>query len=290
MAVPDTRAAAGRIARASVAVSVTTALTTTSLGAVGVLSPPGAVLVFAAVEVPLALTAVALNVQRYRRLRQAGQDRVTALHQLAGATVTRVVRAEVTLYRSLWLWSRHRVDGQGPGVHPIGYTRGALGVPLAFGVLTVVETVAIHLLLPWAWLRTVILLASIYALVLLLGVVVTRVTHPHLLTGSELILRDGAHTVATLDRDTITRVTRTRRYEPRTPTEAGGQLHLPSPDGTNIDLHLAAPVTARLPGLLARQRRQASITVAHLHLDDPQAFLNLMNTGQRDPSTTTRAK
>lgn len=288
-AVPDTRAATGRLARAAVAVSVTAALTTTGLGAAGVLSAPGAVLMFAAVEVPLALTALALNLQRYRTLRRAGQDRWVALHQLVGATATRMLRAEVTVYRSLWLWARHRVDGQQPGVHPIGYARGGLGVPLAFGVLTAVEAVAIHLLLPWAWLRTIILVASVYSLILLLGSVAARVTHPHLLTGTQLILRDGALTVATLDRDAITRVTRTRRYQPTTPTEADGQLHLPSSDGTNIDLHLAAPMTAHLPGLLARQRRQARITAVHLHLDDPHAFLNLMTTDQRDPSTTTRA-
>lgn len=286
---PDPRAATGRLARAAVAVSVAAALTATGLGAAGVLSPAAAVLVFVAVEVPLALTALALNAQRYRTLRRAGQGGVAALHQLVGATAARVLRAEVTVYRSLWLWARRRVDGQQPGVAPIGYARGALGVPLAFGVLTAVEVVAIHLLLPWAWLRTALLVASIYSLVWILGFVATRITHPHLLTGTHLILRDGAHTVATLDRDTITRVTRTRRYQPTTPTGADGQLHLPSPDGTNIDLHLTAPETAHLPGLLARQRRQTSITTAHLHLDDPHAFLNLMTTDQRDPTTTTRA-
>lgn len=227
--------------------------------------------------------------QRYRTLRRSGADRGAALSELAGPTVTRIVRAEVTLSRSLWLWARHRVDGQGLGVHPVGSARGALGVPLAFGVLTIVEAVTIHLLLPWAWLRTVILLASVYSLILLLGFVATRVTHPHLLTGSQLILRHGGHTVATLDRHAISRVSRIRRYEPTTATEADGHLHLPQPDGTNIDLHLTAAVTAHLPGLLARQRRRAAITAAHLHLDDPDAFLDLVNTAPCDPSTPTSA-
>ncbi len=277
-----------RVGRAALAVTLTTALTTTTLGAVGVLSSSTAVLLLVAVEAPLALVAAALNVWRYRTLRHAGHARVAALEKLGGATVIRMLRAEVTTYRSLWLWVHHRADGEGPGVHAIGYARGSLGVPLAFGMLTVAEAVAIHLLVPWAWLRSLILLASVYSLILMFGFVASRIVHLHLLTNSQLTLREGAHTVATLDRDALTRVARSRRYQPTTPTETDGQLYLPSQDGTNIDLHLTGPVSAHLPGLLARQRRRARITTASIHVNDPQAFLDLITNFRRDTLTTTR--
>lgn len=168
---PERRRAADRVGRSALVLTLATAATMTTLGAVGVVPPSTAVLLFVAVEVPLALVAAALNIWRYRTLRHAGHGRVAALEELAGATATRMFRAEVTTYRSLWLWSRHRTDGQGPGVQAVGHAHGSLGVPLAFGVLTVVEAIAIHLLIPWAWLRTVILVASIYSLILVLGVV-----------------------------------------------------------------------------------------------------------------------
>ena len=229
---------------------------------------------------------MALNAWRYRALRRAGQDRSAAMAELAGATATRLVRAEVTIYRSLWLWAARRIDGNSPGVHPIGYARGALGLPLAFGVVTLVEVVALHLLVPWALARTILLLASVYSLLWLLGFVAARITHPHLLSGTQLLLRQGAHTVATLDSNAITRAARTRRYRTTTPTETDGHLHLPCQDGTNIDLHLTAPVTAHLPGLLARQRRRVTVTEISLHVDDPQSFLDLIADAQRDDWTT----
>lgn len=272
------RRAADRVGRSALALTLATAASTTTLGAVGVVPPSTAVLLFVAVEVPLTLAAVAVNAWRYRTLRHTGHGRVAALEELAGASATRMLRAEVTTYRSLWLWARHRVDGQGPGVHAVGYARGSLGVPLAFGVLTVVEAIAIHLLIPWAWLRTVVLVASVYSLILLLGFVASRIVHPHLLTSSQLTLRSGAHTVATLDRAALTRVVRARRHQPTYPTETDGQLYLPCQDGTNIDLHLTGPVPAHLPGLLARQRRRVTITVASIHLDDPHAFLDVIAT------------
>lgn len=282
--------ASGRLARRAIAVSVAAALTSTVLAAAGALSLPGAVLLFAAVETPLALTAMALNAWRYRALRRAGQDRSAAMAELAGATATRLVRAEVTIYRSLWLWAARRVDGRGHGVHPIGYARGSLGLPLAFGVVTLVEVVALHLLVPWALARTLILLASVYSLLWLLGFVAARITHPHLLTGTQLLLREGAHPVATVDCDAITRAARVRRYAVTTPTEIDGQLYLPSQDGTNIDLHLAEPVTAHLPGLLARQRRRVKVTEISLHIDNPQPFLDLVADTQRERSADPTAR
>lgn len=57
--------------------------------------------------------------------------------------------------RSAWLLVRGRRDGAVEGVLPVGYTRGTMGMPIAFVVVCVVETVAIHLLVPWPWLRTV---------------------------------------------------------------------------------------------------------------------------------------
>lgn len=284
---PEGRRAVDRVGRSALALTLATATTTTILGAVGVVPPSTAVLLLVAVEVPLTLAAAAVNAWRYRTLRHAGHGRVAALEELAGATATRMFRAEVTTYRSLWLWARRRVDGQGPGVHAVGYARGSLGVPLSFGVLTVVEAIAIHLVIPWAWLRTVVLVASVYSLVHVLGFVASRIVHPHLLISSQLTLRSGAHTVATLDRDALTRVIRSRRHQPTVPTETGGQLYLPSQDGTNIDLHLTAPASAHLPGLLARHRRRATITVASIHLDDLHAFLDLISDAQRDPLTTT---
>lgn len=218
----------------------------------------------------------------------AATARTTTTLAAAGAAVMRIIRAEVSTYRSLWLWALRRVDGQGPGVAAIGYARGSLGQPLAFGVLTVAEAVAIHLLVPWAVLRALILVASGWSLVALLGVAAARAVHPHLLTGSQLVLRAGAHVVATLDLDAVTRAARVRRYEPTSPAEVDGWLSLPSQDGTNVDLHLADPVPAHVPAFLKRHRRRAMITAASIHVDEPDTLLSLIADNQGDRSTSTR--
>lgn len=286
----DRGSVTGRLGRAATAATVVTALSTTTLAAAGVLLPRTALLVFLVIEVPLGLTALTLNLRWYRELRRAGFSRAVAAEELAGRIATRVVRAELSLYRSVWLWGRHEVDGRGPGVHPIGYARGSLGVPLAFAAITLLEAALVHLLVPWPWLRWLVLLASAYSLVALLGFLASRVVHPHLLTRTQLILREGTHTVATIDRDSLTRVARTRRHQHTSAVEADGHLFLGSQDGTNVDVQLAAPVWVQLPGLLARQRRHATVTALSLHLDDPDAFLDLTDKARRNSTSASQGR
>lgn len=273
--------------RAALAVTLTTAATTATLTATGALAPRTAGLVFLTVEVPLALSALALNLWRYSALRTAGRARGAALEELAGTTATRVVRAEVNTYRWLWLWARRRFDGQGPGVQVVGYARGSFVLPLVLAGVGAAEAAAVHIMVPWPWLRWPLLGISAYSLLVLLALVASRAVHPHLVSGSQLILRSGAHTVVTIERTGIAQVRLARQYRHTTAIEVDGHLFLPYQDGSNIDLHLAAPALAQLPTLLARHRRRAVVTTISLHVDEPQAFLDLIAGRQRDPSSAT---
>lgn len=234
--------------------------------ALGVLTPRAALLVFIAVEAPLVLVTIALFARSYRAARAAGGG----LDQVLGPIGYGVVRAELRMYRSLWLWARRRVDGAGEG---FGYTRGSNSTMVAFAVASAVEAAVVHLLVPWPWLRWTLIVLAGYSLLLLLAFFATRITHPHLLTADELILRSGSQVIARCDRGDLRRVQLTRRFAQTAPVALEGRLFLPGQDGTNIDIDLRAPLTARLPGLWERRRKTvAGLAAISLHLDDPRAL------------------
>ncbi|MGY1679650.1 hypothetical protein [Geodermatophilus sp. SYSU D01176] len=73
-------------------------------------------------------------------------------------------------------------------------------IRLVLGALTVLgalETVVVHVLLPWETARWVLLAVSLYALVWVLGSGLSLLQHPHLIRDDALVLRFGhLHAIA----------------------------------------------------------------------------------------------
>jgi len=190
------------------------------------------------------------------------------------ARATAVLRSEMHGYRSLWLFARRRRDGVDGDVRPVGYTKGTMGMPVAFLVACVVETVAIHLLVPWPWLRNLLLVLSVYGVVSILGLLAGRIVHPHLLTPDRFTVRSGHQVLADIDRREVARCTRNRRFTHTAATVEGGALYLPGPDGTNIDVLLHVPIEVRLPGLGDFRGSSAVISRLSLQVDNPDETAN----------------
>lgn len=169
------------------------------------------------------------------------------------------------MIRSLWLWCRGNIDGAGEGVSTFGYTAGTAAVPVAFLVASVVEAVALHLLVPWPWLRVVLLVLTAASVVAVACWSAARAVHPHLVTSEKLTLRSGRATVLTIDRGHIVRVVATRRFEHTTPGVHDGRFYLPGPDGTGIDIDFDAPVRINRPGSDAE-----AVSGVSLHVDAPR--------------------
>ncbi|GAB2633666.1 hypothetical protein ABI214_14780 [Prescottella soli] len=166
------------------------------------------------------------------------------------------------MIRSLWLWCRGRVDGAGEGVSTFGYTAGTLAIPAAFLVASLVEAVALHLLVPWQWLRVVLLVLTAVSLVAMACWLAARAVHPHLVTAEKLTLRSGRDTVLSVDRSRIVRAVPTRRFEHTTPGIHDGRFYLPGPDGTVIDIDFDAPVGV--------EHESRMVTGVSLHVDAPR--------------------
>lgn len=169
------------------------------------------------------------------------------------------------MIRALWLWCRGRIDGAGEGVSTFGYTAGTAAVPVAFLVASVVEAVALHLLVPWQWLRVVLLVLTAVSFVAVACWFAARAVHPHLVTSEKLTLRSGRKTVLTIDRGHIVRAVATRRFEHTTPGIHDGRFYLPGPDGTVIDIDFDAPVRINRSGSAPQ-----AVTGVSLHVDAPR--------------------
>ncbi|GAB4079779.1 hypothetical protein GCU67_01660 [Modestobacter muralis] len=106
-------------------------------------------------------------------------DRAALLRALAGSC------------RSLW-WAVRRHRAVEPGEVPLSYT-SRIGVMLWVTVLlSPVEGVAVHLLLPWETVRLVVGVVSLVALVVTLGLTLSFQQRPHVLGPDLLVLRFGS--------------------------------------------------------------------------------------------------
>ncbi|MFQ1003760.1 hypothetical protein [Modestobacter sp. SSW1-42] len=101
---------------------------------------------------------------------------------------TALVRAQAGMWRSLW-WALRRRRAVGPGELALPYT-SRIGVMLWVTILlSPVEIVAVHLLLPWHVVRTVVLVVSLVSLVWMLGLTLALQQRPHVLGPDRLVLR-----------------------------------------------------------------------------------------------------
>ncbi|MGC0365792.1 hypothetical protein ABH922_003776 [Rhodococcus sp. 27YEA15] len=169
---------------------------------------------------------------------------------------------------SVWLWSRGQVDDRGGSAIGFGYCAGTFVIPVAFVVASLIEALAVHLLVPWEWLRWVLLVATTLSIVLLVGTLATRVVHPHLVTERELILRSGSTVVATVDRSDIESVRMARRFDRTQKVVADDRLFLPGPDGTVLDIDFRRAVSVRVGA-----GGPKAVVGVSLHVDDPRALL-----------------
>jgi hypothetical protein len=83
------------------------------------------------------------------------------------------------------------MPGRGPGVRIFPYAKEVSPLLGAFIVVSALELVVVHLVLPWATVRTVLLVLSIWGLVWMIGFLASMRVFPHLLDEAGLRLRYG---------------------------------------------------------------------------------------------------
>ncbi|MCX5196989.1 hypothetical protein OOK31_24350 [Streptomyces sp. NBC_00249] len=271
--------AAVRAARLAAAVVIPGELVLVVCLAAG-LRPPGPLLVAAEV---LVLGALALEAgvlwSLYAAARAGGARPGAARREAVRAAVPEQVRRlllhELRATASLGRWALRRRYGVRPGDLAAAYTGPQTAMMYGLLFVSVIETVALAVLIPWPAVHRVMLVLDVYGVLVLLALHAACVTRPHVVRpDGTLRIRYGALFDLTVPREAVASVRVERRYpEGRLVTLSGedgdGVLDLIVGSQTTVTLELHRPLEFRRP-LGAR----AFARTIRFHADDPRALVS----------------
>ncbi|MFJ7774536.1 hypothetical protein [Streptomyces yangpuensis] len=264
-----------RAARTAVAAVLPAELALVVCAAAGV-RPPAPVLAAAEALVfgVLLLEAWVLR-GLYTAARAAGERPGAALRTAARAAVPvqvrRLLRHELAAGASLGRWVLRRTHGVRPGDLVAAYTGPQTAMMYGLVFVSVIETVALAVLIPWPAVHRVVLVLDVYGVVLLLALHAACVTRPHVVgTDGSLRIRYGALFDLAVPPDAVASVRVERRYpEGRLVTlSEEGVLDLIVGSQTTVTLELNRPLAFTRP-LGAR----ATARTIRFHADDPRTLV-----------------
>lgn len=216
-----------------------------------------------------ALTVAAWVLWRYRVSRAAGRQRGAGVEEalraaLPGAVAT-VVLHEVRSMHSLALWVRRRRHEVPSGASAFGYGRDGRALGLVLLAVSLVEVVAVELVVPWPAVRLGLLVLGIYGVVLVLGFLASAAVRPHVLTDEVLRLRCATWADVPVPLAAITAVHRRLRAAEGMVDLADGVLVLAPAGATSLEVVLDAPREVRAG------RRSGPARIVRFSADDPTA-------------------
>ncbi|GLF93950.1 hypothetical protein [Streptomyces yaizuensis] len=190
----------------------------------------------------------------------------------------RLLRHELRALHSIGLWVLRRRHGVGPGAHPAAHTGPQTAMMWGFIVVSVIETVALAVLIPWPLVHAVLLVVDVYGVVLMIGMHAACVTRPHVAgAAGGLRIRYGALFDLRLTAADIREI----RIERRFPE---GKLIQPRDDGS-LELIVGGQTTvvAELAGPVEYVRplgRRGTAHTVRFHADDPVALVAAVRKAQ----------
>lgn len=241
----------------------------------GVVSNRTVLLAFVMVELPSLLIVGATTIIELRHMRKTrglrGQEFFTAVTEEQPLLLPAFMEARALL--GLIPWLRGKRIGVDSTTRGFSYAKGTLSIPIAMGVATVIEAGVIHVLIPWAWLRIVLLVASVYALILITGIFAACITHPHLVGAQSLTLKCGHTKVLETPLDNIASIRRASNHKYTQPAIDESLLVLTSLTSTNVHIELKEPVPAQPP--IARKQLPENYEARELdiYVADPEEFV-----------------
>lgn len=251
---------------------------------------PGPVL--RAVELAvLALSAalLVLLVSDWRRHRAGGlavrAAALAAVHDTVPPAVRKLTVHEVKLFTSFLRWlARRPRHGVGEGDLAVAYAAGQSFTVYGFAFVSVVETVALALLIPWPVVHTVFLVLDIWGIYFIIALQASCVVRPHVVgADGSLRVRYGVLLEIRVPAERIASVRADRRFP------SGGGLLRMSDDGTadlavggqtTVTVELTEPVAFTRPlGSEARAR------VLRFHAEDPGPAVAALRRARSAPET-----
>jgi hypothetical protein len=210
------------------------------------------------------------------RTAAGAQREASAWGRLVGFA-RRALRVELRIYASI-----ARLVARRPAIEPGGagfpYHRPVLTVLIIFIVLSAVEIPIIDLIVHgWPVVRIVLLIAGIWGLTWMVGLLAAFLMRPHTVGPSGIRTREGLEIDVPIGWDDIASVALDRRVdEPKSPrfveADAARELVLRMQDESNIEIELERPTTVVLPGHAPKGGAQ-QVTRVRLYTDDPKGFM-----------------
>lgn len=193
---------------------------------------------------------------------------------LLPTALRRLLAHELRAAHSLGLWIVRRQHGIGKGAHVAAYTGPQTALMYGFIFVSVVETVALAVLIPWPLVHAITLVIDVYGVLLMIAMHAACVTRPHVLgADGSLRIRYGALFDLRIRPQDIVRARVDRRFpdgrliQPR----EDGSLELIVAGQTTVTVELAAPVDFVRP-----LGRRGSAHTVRFHADDPKALVTAL--------------
>lgn len=202
------------------------------------------------------------------------------VRRTAGARVRYLARRAWQMEEAVWV-SLYRFIFRRPkvpaGATAIPYHGPILTVLIVFIVLSAVEIPIIDLIAhPWPWVRYPLMIAGIWGVTWMLGLLFGFLTRPHAVGPEGIRVRSGAEIDIDLPWDVVDRVIRSKEVVEKAPKvqddEHGRTLALRMQNETNLLVVLERPVVVSLP------TGKETIDAVRLWADDADAFMSAVRT------------
>jgi hypothetical protein len=176
-----------------------------------------------------------------------------------------LIRFEIGIWRSLFLWATRRVAGMRPGAEAFAYHRQIAPIIGAFIFVSAIELPVVHLLIPWDTVRLVALFLSVWGLLWMIGLLASMKVFPHLLEADGLRVRFGAHVSVLVPWEAVESVAARRRSveSGRSLQVEDGVATVPVMKQTRVDVALREPVRVG----------EDEVREVRLYVDAPKTFV-----------------
>ncbi|MEV7444637.1 hypothetical protein AB0O22_26510 [Streptomyces sp. NPDC091204] len=214
----------------------------------------------------------------YAAGRARGRERRPAVRAAVRAVVPvqvrRLLRHELHALAALGRWTVRGRHGVRPGDLAVAYTGPQTAMMYGMLFVSVVETVALALLIPWPAVHRVVLVLDVYGILIVLALHAACVTRPHVVRpDGSLLIRYGALFGLAVPADAVASVRVERRYPEGRPVTLSqdGVLDLIVGSQTTVTLELNRPLRfTRPPGATGEAR------TLRFHADDPRALVTAL--------------
>jgi hypothetical protein len=185
-------------------------------------------------------------------------------------------RAEVGIWQSFyrWLFRRPRVPA---GASGFSYHSPILTILVIFIVLSAIEIPVVDLIVHrWDWVRIPLLIAGIWGVTWMIGLLLSFLTRPHAVGPEGIRARDGAHVDVDLPWEAVASVEKSKNVQEKAPKiqdeEHGRTLALRIGNETNVLIALEHPVRTKLRDDLVE------VDAVRLWVDDLDGFMSAVRT------------